>query len=195
VGAAMHSVLPVILKRFAQKYPGVQLRLYELDNTQQVEALKKGIIDIGFLRSRMNDETISVNSVSEEAFVLVTPKHLKIQSLRSVELKRLQSLPFIGFPMTCAPDMVKSIYNLMEKLNLHPGHIHESPQINSIVRLVEAGMGYSVLPSAVGGAYKGEINVYDLSRFPERAFLLAGFHHQRRQALVDNMLNILRAKK
>lgn len=193
VGAAMHSVLPDILKKFVQQYPQAKLHLYELDNTQQVEALKQNTLDIGFLRSRMNDEDIHLYPVYEESFALITPKSVKLNSLKTAALAPIQELPFIGFPMPCAPDMVKTIYSIIHRLKLAPENIHESSQINSIVRMVESGIGYSLLPASVKNVYKLNVNMYDLSHFSERAYLYAGINKERELPLVQNMLGVIRA--
>jgi DNA-binding transcriptional LysR family regulator len=191
VGAAMHSVLPDILKKFSVKYPGVNLHLHELDNTQQLEALKKGTLDIGFLRSRMDDNAIELYSVFEEPFALVVPKRIKLNSLKPSALKQLSEMPFIGFPMPCAPDMVKNIYSVLQKLKLTPKHTHESSQINSIIRMVEAGIGYSVLPGSVQHAYKIGVSTYGLDQFHERAYLFAGVNKEKNVALAKNMLSVV----
>jgi DNA-binding transcriptional LysR family regulator len=191
VGAAMHSVLPDMLKKFSVKYPDVNLHLHELDNSQQLEALKKGALDIGFLRSRMDDISIDLHAVFEEPFALVVPKQMKLDSLKPPTLKRLSEMPFIGFPMACAPDMVKSIYNVLRKLKLTPKHTHESSQINSIIRMVEAGIGYSVLPGSVQHAYKIGVKAYDLSHLHERAYLFAGVNKEKNLPLAKNMLSIV----
>jgi DNA-binding transcriptional LysR family regulator len=193
VGAAMHSVLPAILKKFSSRYAGVQLRLHEMDNTQQVEALKKGTLDIGFIRSRMNDETIALHPVFEESFSLVVPKTINLRSVKPDGLKALAELPFIGFPMACAPDMVKSIYSILQKLKLTPAHTHESSQINSIMRMAEAGMGYSILPGTVSNAYKVGVKTHSLKNLSERAYLFAGVNKERDLPLVGNMLKMMPA--
>jgi DNA-binding transcriptional LysR family regulator len=187
----MHSVLPDILKKFSTQYPGIRLHLYEMDNTQQIEALKKGTLDIGFLRSHMDEETIELYSVFEEPFVLVVPKSLRLNSIKPGTLKQLSEIPFIAFPLACAPDMVNSIYDVLRKLKLTPKHTHESSQINSIVRMVEAGIGYSLLPASATHAYKVGVKTYDLGKFKERARLFAAINKEKQVKLADNMVRMI----
>lgn len=192
VGAAMHSVLPGMLKRFLSQFKNVNIQLHEMDNGQQLEALKKRTIDVGFLRSRMNDNTIELIPVYEEAFALVVPRSLKIRSTAAAGLKTLTDIPFIGFPMSCAPDMVKSIYQVLHRLRLEPRHVHEASQINSIIRMVESGIGYSVLPESVSNAYKIGVSTVSLAKFDERAVLYLAVNEERRTMLVDNLMKVIR---
>lgn len=191
VGAAMHTILPGLLKKFLKHFPDVTLHLHEMDNTQQVEALKNGMIDIGFLRSRMEDDSIELIPVFEELFALIVPSNVKVKSTKQPDLLPLHDMSFIGFPKSCAPDMVNNIFSIMKKLKLSPKHIHESSQINSIVRMVEAGIGYSVLPCSVKDPYKIGLKILDLNNFNERAVLYAGVNTERRSAVVKNMLDMV----
>jgi DNA-binding transcriptional LysR family regulator len=191
VGAAMHSVLPGILKKFLTLHPRITVHLHEMDNTQQLEALKNGAIDIGFIRSRMHEKRIELLPIYEEPFILVVPHNIKLRSSKIKELQPLTDKPFIGFPMACAPDMVKSIYALLHTLKLEPKQVHESSQINSILRIVESGVGYSVLPASARNAYKLAVNTVDLGHHKERAMLYVGYSKDRQSALVKKMLEEL----
>jgi DNA-binding transcriptional LysR family regulator len=191
VGAAMHSVLPGILKKFLLQHKHVTVHLHEMDNTQQLEALKNGTIDIGFIRSRIQESSISLLPIYEEPFILVVPKSIKLRSSKIKELQSLASRPFIGFPMPCAPDMVKSIHAILSTLKLEPKQIHESSQINSILRIVESGIGYAVLPASARDAYKLAVNMVDLSHLKERAMLYVGYNKDRQSVLTKKMLEKL----
>lgn len=194
VGAAMHAILPDLLRRFLKEFKDVTIHLHEMDNNQQLEALRKGTIDLGFLRSQISDPALELIAVHEEPLALVTPKNIRIRSLKSDDLESLRLLPFIGFPLPCAPDMVKSIYNILQRLKLDPKQIHESSQINSIVRIVESGVGYSILPASVNDVYRIDVNMFDLSAFKEKAKMYVGVNVQRKSMLVDNMLKFLKRK-
>lgn len=191
VGAAMHAVLPDLLKKFLKKYKNVNVHLHEMDNNQQLEALKKGIIDIGFLRSHIEGDGIELLKVHEEPFALVVPASIKLRSANLADLKILRDMPFIGFPSACAPTMVKSIFAILNRLKLNPRQIHESSQINSIVRIVESGIGYTILPGSVKDVYKLGVRTYDLSRHSDRAMLYMGINKVRRSPLVKNILSLI----
>jgi DNA-binding transcriptional LysR family regulator len=195
VGAAMHAVLPALLKKFLNRYKTVTIHLHEMDNQQQLDALRKGTIDIGFVRSSMDDSAIGLFAIHQEPLTLVTPKHIRLRALKPDALAPLKEMPFIGFPHPCAPDLVKSIYNILDRLKLAPKQVHESSQINSIVRIVETGIGYSILPASTGKVYKIDVNTYDLSSFRERAKMYAAVNTERQTVLVKNFLAFLQSKK
>lgn len=191
VGAAMHSVLPEMLKQFCSKHQQVQVRLFEMDNAQQVEALEKGAIDIGFLRSKQSSEQVTLQEVYREPFMLVTPWHIKLASVKPADLVKIKEMPFISFPLPCAPDMVRSIHNVLPKLGLAPAVIHESSQINSIIRIVESGLGYAILPMGVKRSYKVKVRTYELPSIREKALLYIGTGKNRNAGVVRKFIEAI----
>jgi DNA-binding transcriptional LysR family regulator len=191
VGAAMHSVLPEMLRKFCSSHQQVQVKLFEMDNTQQVEALEKGTIDIGFLRSKQSSEEVTLQEVYREPFMLVTPWNIKLASVKSADLHKIKEMPFISFPLACAPDMVRSIHNVLPKLGLAPAVIHESSQINTFIRIVESGLGYAILPLGVKRSYKVKIRTYELPASREKALLYVGVGKNRNSGVVKKFLEVV----
>jgi DNA-binding transcriptional LysR family regulator len=98
VGAAMHSLLPAILHDFSKEFPQVSVQLHEMDNGQQMNALRNGVISVGFLRSKIDNDEIDFHLINEESFALVTPRAIRIDRKLS-NLSALYDLPFIAFPV------------------------------------------------------------------------------------------------
>jgi DNA-binding transcriptional LysR family regulator len=142
----------------------------------------------------MEEDIIELQAVYEESFILVAPKSTKLPSSYPKALPLLAGMPFIGFPMACAPDMVKSIYRILHKLKLNPKQVHESSQINSILRIVESGIGYSILPASAKNVYRLAVNSFDLSHLKEKAVLYVGSNKERQPILVKKMLAIAAGK-
>jgi DNA-binding transcriptional LysR family regulator len=190
VGAAMHSLLPAILHDFSKDFPNVSVQLHEMDNGQQVNALLNGIISVGFLRSKVDNDEIDFHLINEESFSLVTPRAVRIDR-RLRNLAVLNDLPFIAFPLNCAPEMVTAIYSVLDKMKLRPSRIHESSQINSIVRIVDSGTGYSILPSSATRGYKLSVNTVDLAGFKGRARLYAGALKENNEPQVSRLMKLI----
>lgn len=49
IGSQSHEWMPQVLKRFRQRYPGVEVTLTELVPAQQLEALLAHTLDVGFI--------------------------------------------------------------------------------------------------------------------------------------------------
>ncbi len=49
-GSASYSFLPMSIRSFRRKYPGVEIVLHEMRSSEQIDALVKGTLDVGIVR-------------------------------------------------------------------------------------------------------------------------------------------------
>jgi len=190
VGAAMHSVLPGILTVLKEKLD-IHINLSELKNEEQADALSTGHIDIGFVRSVPNRKEIVATEVFKEPFALILPLHHPLGGKKKVMVKELAGEPFIGLSYDCAPRLNDAIISLCRHAGFAPKIAHETSQVNSIVRLVESGMGYSIVPLSVKNAYAVHVRFIELKQFAERAHLFL-MHKKDMEPLVKASVAIIR---
>ena len=182
VGAAMHSVLPGILSALKEKLD-INIILSELKNEEQADALSAGQIDIGFVRSVPDRKDIFATEVFKEPFALILPLNHHLANKKRVLVKELSGEPFIGLTYDCAPKLCDAITDICRQSGFLPKVAHETSQINSIVRLVESGLGYSIVPLSVRNAYAINVRFVELKQFTERAHLFL-MHKKEMEPLV-----------
>ncbi len=171
VGAAMHCVLPDLLVGLIKTYPDINTILSELSTEHQVQAIKSGQLDVGFVRTPIHLDDLAVESVYEEKFALVLPKDSQFDKAEPVQLRQMANEPFIAFARECGPALVDSIINICNKCGFSPHIVHETSQINTIIRLVESGLGYAIVPASVQRGYNLQVRFIALEEFEERAHL------------------------
>ncbi|UBF23796.1 hypothetical protein K9N68_18750 [Kovacikia minuta CCNUW1] len=59
-GPALNTVLPIIVRRFKEKHPQIELGLERLQTTEQVEALRSQQIQAGLLHPPINDDSLKL---------------------------------------------------------------------------------------------------------------------------------------
>ncbi len=170
VGAAMHSILPGILDSLRNAFD-VHISLAELKNEEQVEAVSSGRIDLGFLRSVPERKKLVAKKVYTETFSLILPIDHPLSKKKKLDLSALRHEPYIALNYDCAPALCDSINEILRKSGLPARAAHETSQVNSIVRLVESGMGFSIVPTSVKKAYALNVKFIELKQFTERAYL------------------------
>jgi DNA-binding transcriptional LysR family regulator len=74
VASATLELVPAIALAFRKQYPRVTLDLKNLPTVLQVEALRAGTLDAGFVRMPLVEEGIDVVLVHSEPFAIVLPK-------------------------------------------------------------------------------------------------------------------------
>lgn len=191
VGAVMHSILPGILAEFRRRQPRITTALYELTNEGQVAALRSGAIDIGFIRTPIVVPDLRVKPAYAETFALALPRSHPLAGSKTPPLKKLGAEPFVGFARECAPPLVDAITGICLKAGFSPRVVHSASQINTIVRLVEAGLGWSILPSSVSRAYDVGVRFFDLGSLPERAELSVATNPARSSPAAAKFLEVV----
>ena len=71
--SAMLTALPEVFRAYRSRFPGVELRLREMSTSAQVEALRVGGIDAGFLREPAEHPDVLAEPVLREPFVAALP--------------------------------------------------------------------------------------------------------------------------
>jgi len=169
VGDFIHSIFPDILSELKREYPKIDTILLESDTESQISALRTGLIDIGFVRTPIEVKDIYINPIYKETFSLILSKSHPLSSRKKIPLKKLADEPYIGFSPKCPPPLSKSVMSICNKAGFSPKVIHRALQINSIVKLVENNVGYSIIPIGPKAVFKENVKFFELKNYPERA--------------------------
>lgn len=150
IGSANYSVLPQVIRAFRRRYPEVQLFLTEMNTAQQLEALQEGRIHVGFLRPpRGVAGGIEVEPIFREPLVAVVPTYHRLQNRFPLTLHDLAGEPFIMVPRRQGPGYFDYIISLCRLEGFSPFIVLEASQFHTIIGLVAAGLGVSVVPATM----------------------------------------------
>lgn len=169
VGDIMHSLFPEILSELKYQYPKIDTILLELDTESQIQEIRTGLLDIGFVRTPIDVKDIKIIPICTETFSLILSKSHPLASQKKIPLKELADEPYIGFSPRCPPPLSKSVMNICNEAGFTPKVIHRALQINSIVKLVENNIGYSIIPIGPKAVFKESVRFFELKNSPERA--------------------------
>jgi len=183
VGDFMHSVFPDILSELKHEYPKIDTVLLESDTESQISSLRTGLIDIGFVRTPIEVKDIIINPIYKETFSLILSKSHPLSSRKKIPLKELADEPYIGFSPKCPPPLSKSVMSICNRVGFSPKVIHKALQINSIVKLVENNIGYSIIPIGPKAVFKENVKFFELKNYPERAEMSLAYNPK----LIDEM--------
>ncbi len=154
VGSATYNILPVILQQFRDRYPHVQIELHELTTDRQLIWLREGRIDIGLIRPPMIGVGFASQIIFRESLVVALPIDHHLAELDTIELSSLATEPFILFPRQLAPGLYDPIIAICQAAGFSPQVVQECIQMQTIVSLVSANMGVSILPESIQEAQR-----------------------------------------
>jgi len=149
VASTAYNVLPEVLQAFRAAVPGVTLQLQELTTEQQLQWLKEGRIDVGFLRPPIVEDSFSSEIIFEEPLVLTLPISHRLALAEKVSLREVAGEPFILFPRAQAPGLYDQIISLCQQADFSPIVAQEAIQMQTIVSLVAAEMGVALVPASL----------------------------------------------
>ncbi len=149
VGSATYNILPALLHQFRDRYPEVQLELHELTTDRQLIWLRDGRIDLGLMRPPIVEPDVSSHTIFQEPPIVVLPASHQLAQSVTIELSALATAPFILFPRQLAPGLYDPIITLCQAAGFSPQVVQECVQMQTIVSLVSANLGVSILPASI----------------------------------------------
>lgn len=150
ISLADYNLMPYVLREFQKEYPSVSLGLREATTDIQLTDLTSGTIDIGFLLPPVNIIGIKSLRISKENLIAVLPSsHPQASKKHAISIKSLASSPFIMTPRRHAPSLYDGIIRFCEKFKVYPSITQEAIQMQTIVSLVSAEMGISLIPESI----------------------------------------------
>jgi len=173
VASAMQSILPVLLKQFNSDCPNIKFHLEELTNKEQLLALEKGDIDLGFMRSNQVGQDMMIKSVYKETFTLVLPVAHPMSALDFKHVGELKDEYFILFPNDQSQLYYQQIINLCADQGFTPKLSHRSIHAPTIFKLVENGMGLSIIPTSLATSGNPGVKFIELKNIPQQTELYA----------------------
>lgn len=157
ISSTYQEHLTGILKEIKTAFPFVKTKLYEVPTIKQLQALEEGKLDVGILRAPVKSDKLKVISLFNDPFVAVTASARDFRPASQEELAAyLKRQPFIFFNQEYAPDFYEKLVELCQRMGFYPDVQHEANNINSILRLVEGGLGVSLVPRSIMEHYKSD---------------------------------------
>jgi DNA-binding transcriptional LysR family regulator len=150
VGSAIYEdTLLKVLSAHRKHHPEVAIVLHEMSTGEQLAALREGRILIGFLRPPVKDSRIALLTVFREPLVAVLPPGHLLAAKECLPLSALAEDPFIMFPRNHGQGLLELVLGACAKAGFTPQIAQEAREIHTILGLVAAGFGVSILPQIV----------------------------------------------
>lgn len=194
VASGLSGVLAVGLRAFRAACPEVLPLVHEMEAVPQLEALHHGTIDIGFLRSSGPHPGLDLWPLLGEPLVAVLPDtHPAAQQPRtvSVDLATLADQPFVLFPRAAAPEAFDAIAAACRTAGFAPDVVHEISNDHTLVSLIAAGLGVSLVPRSTTNLTMTGVVYRDITPVARAATLAAAIPTDRSPGPAHHLLDVL----
>jgi LysR family hydrogen peroxide-inducible transcriptional activator len=171
-------VLPGAVSRFSRGHAGVELQLVEDRTERLLDGLLTGELDLGVMALPIRDDRLHVESLYTEPLVMALPAKHRLASKSELKLVDVMNEPFILLDeMHCFGDQVLS---LCRRGGLEPKVVCRGEQIATLLAMVAAGQGLSVVPEMAATGDTSAKRVYrPLGKPTPTRTLCAVWHKQR----------------
>jgi DNA-binding transcriptional LysR family regulator len=142
-GISWQGVVPKSFRRFRQQHPDAELELHALRSLEQIDAIRSGRLDAGFLWSPSRIEKgLSQVPVASHDPLLAVPQGHPLTKLKGLRLRDLRDAPFVWFPRWAHPLYYDRLIHRCARGGLKNLRIvQEALDHATILSLVSCGMG------------------------------------------------------
>jgi DNA-binding transcriptional LysR family regulator len=145
-----HGVVPDSFRMFRERQPDAELQLKPMSSLEQIEAVRTGQLDAGFLFaiSSVNRELAQL-PVASLNLMLAAPKGHRLAKLKNLRLRDLNDAAFIWFPRRESPAYYDRLMHECFRGGLKSPHIvQDAVNEATILSLVSCRMGVAFVSSA-----------------------------------------------
>ncbi len=141
---AIAGVLPDIVNAFRTAFPDISATFTPSVTAQQIEALREGRIDAGFLTGPLELPFVETQEVQCDAVVALLPAEHPLAARAAVSLQELAEEPFVVGASEHWAHFLTHVMHLCQVAGFRPKVAQEAANSEAIVGLVAAGIGVTL---------------------------------------------------
>ncbi|HHM4862341.1 TPA: LysR substrate-binding domain-containing protein [Pseudomonas aeruginosa] len=148
--APFTSTIPSSIHAFRKAYPDVHLDLQEMSSRQVLKALLEESLQVGVIRPLALPDAVHWVELFREPLVAVlrADHPLAAGSEDGLGIAALAEEPFVFFPRSYGTGLYDQVIALTRQAGFSPRIAQEASEAMTIIGLVSAGLGVSILPAS-----------------------------------------------
>lgn len=160
--------IPDIVQRFHEEFPKIRLIIVEGKYKEQESWLRSSKVDISFVCLPV-DKHLEAQALFEDRMMCITPKEITPGNGRSMTVEDLNDRSYI-----LASELYENhLAQFFQSRGISIKHEQTINSDYSIIAMVSAGMGMSILPEVVLRNVASDVNVFPIEDGPTRTIGLA----------------------
>ncbi len=189
------NLVPLFLKSYLKKYPGIKLSIRELPTAQIIKQIKEGVVDIGILATPLEENGIVEVPLYYEPFVAFIPENHKLMQKSILTRKDLEGADMLLLEEGhCLRNSILNICDMEN--NMDKKVTFESGNLDALVNLARDGFGMTLLPllhaEEIEKTEKNRLK-YFLEPVPSREISLVYHKSMLRMNFVNSLKDIIQS--
>lgn len=150
VGSATYALMPQIVRGFHRQYPRVDLVIEESTTMELLRRIEDHSLDLALVRHPVLMPTAALLTVLQlDHLVLAVGADSPYAERTSIAAAELDGEPFIAYSRTLVPTMHVLTMQVFQDAGVRPRITQEAVQVQTILGLVESGLGVALVPAVV----------------------------------------------
>jgi DNA-binding transcriptional LysR family regulator len=188
-----NPLIPAIMRAYRKQYPEVVIAPEASNTTMLVARVHAGVLDLAFVRPPIGDsEGLVFELLAEEHAVMVVPTGHALSNAASAPLSAFAKDPLILWPRALNPGNYDAILAECRRAGFDPILGPQAPQIVSILPLVAAGLGVSIVPQSVACIHADGVAYVAIDGGEPRSRIWLTYRRNERSPAVLNFVAVAR---
>lgn len=170
VGTTTSHLLPRLVTRFRHEYPGVELVLREATSTRILQWLEDEALDVGLVRTPLlTPGNTALALLERDRFVAALPRSHPLAGKPALTLADLAQERFVMYEQGEASGLRSAALSACQMAGFQPRVTQEATQVQTVLALVESGLGVALVPSIMQRFANDRMMIRDLAGYPDGA--------------------------
>ncbi len=192
ISSSTYDLLPMMLSAYRVRFPDIDVALRELTTQEQIRALEDETIQVGLLRLPISDLTLYVEVMRREPIVCVLPEGHPLALHERIAVSLLVNEPFVLQSRQQGGGYYAQLMNLCLTAGFSPNVIQEVTEMHTIVSLVAARMGVSLVPLSIKNIRSQGVVYRELEGSTPITEMAIAWRRNSHSTIVQNFLEVAR---
>ncbi|HEU4565445.1 MAG TPA: LysR family transcriptional regulator [Gemmatimonadaceae bacterium] len=145
VQSAVLTVLPPLLREFGRRHQGAALTVRQMSSPAQIEALRRGEIDLAFVRTPVETGGLATAVLRTDRYVALLPEGHPLARRRTLRLAEVLAEPLVLHPTAMRPSWADGMLALCRAEGIEPRVAQEATESSVAPSFVAAGLGVTLV--------------------------------------------------
>jgi DNA-binding transcriptional LysR family regulator len=193
VTSATTEVFAAILRDFRRARPDVEVHLYDQMPQQQLDGLRAGRLDVGFLRPPIPDPLLRHECVWRDALALALPADHPLAKEERVRWTDITREPFVGVPWQQSPGFHSVFYEACRAAGFVPQIKQYANDLPTVIWLVSIGTGVAVVTAGLASLARPSVAFRPLEPSGPPVEMVVAWRRNETSPVVDAFLEVTRS--
>ena len=147
-GAMGAGALPHLMHDFQESHPDVAVDVRPMPAFTQIESLREGHVHVGFFSAGYKEEAFGEQFLWRERLVLAVPESHPFARKPKLRFSDLRDGRLLLYSRSSGSQLQNGIIAVLHELRIEPDFVYQGADAETIVGLVAAGRGISLVPQS-----------------------------------------------